>query len=140
MRNTEAWTSLQLILSCSCLFDGNIAVNTIKMRRLLTSYTNTYHQLSRQFTRKDFAVEVVPALVGLPPKERRGYREVVSKAGLTHDCFHYNARTQAMIGINLWNNLIETPSHRTSVYGRGLKLKCPAKGQPLSLSNKYQKG
>ena len=110
------------------------------MRRLLASYTNIYHQLSKHFSRQDFAVEVIPALVGLPPKERSGgYREVVSKAGLSHDCFHYNARTQAMIGINLWNNLIEAPSHRTSVYGRGLKLKCPAQGQPISLS-KYQKG
>ena len=106
----------------------------MKMRKLLDSYTNIYHQLAARFSRQDFAVEVIPALRGLPPKERRGYKQVVSKAALSHDCFHYNGRTQGMIGINLWNNLIEQPGHRTSVYGRGLKIKCPSPGQKISLS------
>ena len=120
--------------SCSCLFDGNIAANTVTMKRLLASYTKIYHQLAAQFSRPDFAVEVLPALRGLPPRERRGYQEVVSKAALSHDCFHYNGRTQGRMGLNLWNNLIEKPGQRTSVYGRGLKLKCPAPGQRISLS------
>ena len=108
------------------------------MRRLLASYTNIYHQLAAQFSRPDFAVEVLPALRGLPPRERRGYQQVANKAALSHDCFHYNGRTQGMMGVNLWNNLIEKPDQRTSVYGRGLKLKCPAPGQIISLSATYQ--
>ena len=120
--------------SCSCLFNGNIAANTVKMRKLLDSYANIYHQLAAQFRRQDFAVEVIPALRGLPPRERRGYKQVVSKEAFSLDCFHYNGRTQGMIGINLWNNLIEQPDRRTSVYGRGLKIKCPIPGQTISLS------
>ena len=104
------------------------------MRSLLASYTNIYHQLAAQFSRQDFGVEVIPALRGLPPKERRGDKQVVSKTALSHDCFHYNGRTQGMIGINLWNNLIEQPGHRTSVYDGGLQLKCPTTGQTISLS------
>ena len=104
------------------------------MRRLLASYTNIYHQLAAQFSRPDFAVEVLPALRGLPPRERRGYQQVANKAALSHDCFHYNGRTQGMMGVNLWNNLIEQPDQRTSVYGRELQLKCPAPGQTISLS------
>ena len=124
--------------SCSCLFNGNITANTEKMRRLLASYTKIYHQLAAQFSRPDLAVEVLPALRGLPPRERRGYQQVVSKAAFSYDCFHYNGRTQGRMGLNLWNNLIEQPGQRTSVYGRGLKLKCPAPGQTISLSATYK--
>ena len=109
------------------------------MRSLLASYTDIYHQLAAQFRRQDFAVEVMPAVSGLPPKVGRGYKQVVNKEAFSFDCFHYNARTQGMMGINLWNNLIEQSGNRTSVYGQGLQLKCPAQGQPISIS-KYQKG
>ena len=121
--------------SCSCLFEGNIAANTVAMRRLLASYTNIYHQLAAQFSRPDLAVEVLPALRGLPPRERRGYQQVVSKEAFTFDCFHFNGRTQGMMGINLWNNLIEQSNNRTSVYDGGLQLKCPTPGQTISLSS-----
>ena len=38
------------------------------------------------------------------------------------------------IGTNIWNNLIEPPGNRTSVYGSDLQIKCPEPGQPISLS------
>ena len=120
--------------SCPCLFDGNMAANTVKMRRLVASYTKIYHQLAAQFRRPDFAVEVMPALTGLPPKEGRGYQQVVSKEAFSFDCFHFNGRTQGMMGINLWNNLVEQSDNRTSVYDKGLQLKCPTLGQKISLS------
>ena len=110
------------------------------MRSLLASYTNIYRQLAAQFSRQDFAVEVLPALRGLPPKERRRGKQVVSKAALSHDCFHYNGRTQGMMGINLWNNLIEQPGHRTSVYNGALQIKCPTSGQRISLSARNKNG
>ena len=130
---------IEFSTSCSCLFEGNIGANTVKMKKLLASYTQIYHHLAAQFHRQDFAVEVIPALRGLPPRERRGDKHVVSKAALSHDCFHYNGRTQGMIGINLWNNLIEKPGNRTSVYDRGLKIKCPTPGQTISLSTSNKK-
>ena len=57
-------------------------------------------------------MEVIPAFSGLPPRDESG---AVSKEGLTHDCFHYNTKTQASIGTNIWNNLIETPGHEFPV-------------------------
>ena len=83
---------------CSCLFEGNsMSKNIRKFRHLQRSYTAAYRMLADQFQRKDFGVEVLPALVGLPPKERKGYKKVPSKAALSHDCFHYSGRTQAMV-------------------------------------------
>ena len=72
------------------------------MRRLIANYT--YHQLLAQWRRKDFAVEVIPMLKGHPPRRGR------------HDCFHYNGRTQTVIGLKLGNNLVEPPSQRMSVH------------------------
>ena len=39
------------------------------------------------------------------------------------------------IGINIWNNLIESIHKRSSVYGYGLKLKCPKLNQSITLTN-----
>ena len=83
---------------CSCLFEGDsVAKNRRKIRHLLQSYTKSYHRLAEEFQRKDFGVEVIPAVVGLPPKERRGYRVLPTQKALSHDCFHYNGRTQDMV-------------------------------------------
>ena len=104
-------------------------------------------------TTDTFAVEVVPAAVSLPPTVEAG-SEVIDKEAMAIDCFHFNTFTQGQvgqeckqmyldivtlyisvqIGTNIWNNLIEPPGNRTSVYGSALQLKCPEPGQPISLS------
>ena len=99
-------------------------------------------------------MEVVPAAVSLPPKVEAG-SEDIDKDAMAIDCFHFNTLTQGQvgreckqmhhdiltplyisvqIGTNIWNNLIEAPSNRTSVYGSDLQIKCPEPGQPISLS------
>ena len=77
-------------------------------------------------------MEVIPAFSNLPPRDQSG---AVSKEGLTHDCFHYNTNTQASIGTNIWNNLLESPGQRTSVYGEDLVVKCPSQGQKIRFTN-----
>ena len=105
-------------------------------------------------TTDTFAVEVVPAAVSLPPKVEAG-SEDIDKEAMAIDCFHFNTLTQGQvgreckqtyhdiltplyisvqIGTNIWNNLIEPPGNRTSVYGSDLQIKCPEPGQPISLS------
>ena len=43
-------------------------------------------------------LQVLPALDSLPPLVTSGYgRSEVNKAALSHDCFHYNGRTQGMV-------------------------------------------
>ena len=107
-------------------------------------------------TTDTFAVEVVPAAVSLPPKVEAG-SEDIDKDAMAIDCFHFNTLTQGQvgggreckhmyhdiltplyisvqIGTNIWNNLIEPPGNRTSVYGSDLQIKCPEAGQPISLS------
>ena len=59
--------------SCGCLFDGNIRQNTKKLQRLMRSYQQIYEELAKYFTRGDFAVETVPALLSLPPQIRSGF-------------------------------------------------------------------
>ena len=99
-------------------------------------------------------MEVVPAAVSLPPKVEAG-SEDIDKEAMAIDCFHFNTLTQGQvgreckqmyleiltplyisvqIGTNIWNNLIEPPGNRTSVYGSDLQIKCPEAGQPISLS------
>ena len=63
-----------ICLSCSCLFDGNIRQNTKKLQSLMRSYQQIYEELAKYFTRGDFVVETVPALISLPPQIRSGIR------------------------------------------------------------------
>ena len=80
---------------CECLFKGPGSKRRLQL--ILKGYTKAYKRLARQFTRQDFGVVVMPSLLGLPPKERRGYKQVPSKNSYSHDCIHYNGRTQSMV-------------------------------------------
>ena len=94
---------LSLRTQCSCLYDGqvlhisSIEKNKKKFQALQLAYTRALHTLAWQYRRKDFGVEVSPALQGLPTKEMKGYKLVASKRGLSHDCFHFNQRTHSMV-------------------------------------------
>ena len=59
-----------IYFSCGCLFDGNIRQNTKKLQSLTRSYQQIYDELAKYFTRGDFVVETVPALLSLPPQIR----------------------------------------------------------------------
>ena len=56
--------------SCSCLFEGNVRQNTKKLQSLMRSYKQIYEELAKYFTRGDFVVETVPAIINLPPQIR----------------------------------------------------------------------
>ena len=113
VRDRGLLCDLLLTNSCPCLFRGDTRRNTRRLRALLARYRNINTQLARHFSAGDFAVEVVllcististclqvlPALDSLPPLVTSGYgRSEVNKAALSHDCFHYNGRTQGMVG------------------------------------------
>ena len=61
---------IMIFRSCSCLFDGNIRQNTKKLQSLMRSYQQIYEELAKYFSRGDFVVETVPALINLPPQIR----------------------------------------------------------------------
>ena len=107
--------SNSLQIQCSCLYSGgSVTNNKKKFRKLQISYTRALHMLAGQYDRKDFGVEVLPSLQGLPAKEMKGYTKVASKRGLSHDCFHFNERTHSMVGFEakyLIIFMIETQTH-----------------------------
>ena len=66
---------LSLRTQCSCLYAGqvfplsSISRNKKKLLALQLSYTRALHTLAWRYRRKDFGVEVSPAMQGLPTKE-----------------------------------------------------------------------
>merc|ERR1712235_39331 len=88
--------NLILTNSCDCLFDGNITQNTKKLQKLMRSYQKINDELAKYFTKGDFVVETLPALLGLPPQIRRGRGSSVEvdRQAYTHDCLHYTGKTQ----------------------------------------------
>ena len=69
--NLSQGTFIYFIYSCDCLFDGNITQNTKKLQKLMRSYQKINDELAKYFTKGDFVVETLPALLGLPPQIRR---------------------------------------------------------------------
>merc|ERR1712126_180894 len=124
--------NLILTESCPCLFDGDITKNTLKMNRLISNHKKIIRKLASQFTKKNFAVEAIPALTGLPP-EIEGSTDI-DKSFLTFDCFHYTGKSQGKMGTNVWNNLVEAYDERTSNYEEHLTPKCPLRNQTISFS------
>ena len=124
--NLSQGTFIYFIYSCDCLFDGNITQNTKKLQKLMRSYQKINDELAKYFTKGDFVVETLPALLGLPPQIRRvdlisicyeksvksnhyfyylfhffiirrGYSVEVNRQAFTHDCLHYTGKTQGMV-------------------------------------------
>ena len=73
------------------------------MNKLLSNYKKANRKLASQFSKKNFVVEAVPALTGLPP-QIEGSTEV-DKSALTFDCFHYTAKTEGMVGFQKFTKL-----------------------------------
>ena len=80
------------------MFDGDIAANTISLKQLVTDYTTALYELAVEYSEDQFAVEVIPALEGLPPAVEAG-SDVIDKNALTLDCFHYTGDTQGQVGV-----------------------------------------
>ena len=87
----------------------SIERNKKKFRSLQLAYNKALLQLAWQFSKKGkvsgFSVEVLAAMMELPPKENIGYKELASERGLSHDCFHFNRDTHSMVSI-FWLNTI----------------------------------
>ena len=41
------------------------------------------------------------------------------------------------IGLNIWNNLVEPPQHRSSVYDYRLPVKCPTWDRPFVSTSRH---
>ena len=65
------------------------------MNRLISNHKKIIRKLASQFSRKNFAVEAIPALTGLPP-EIKGSTDI-DKSFLTFDCFHYTGKSQGKV-------------------------------------------
>ena len=91
----------------------------------MRSYQKINDELAKYFTKGDFVVETLPALLSLPPQIRRGfnlyllweisnqiitfiiyflffiirrgYSVEVDRQAYTHDCLHYTGKTQGMV-------------------------------------------
>jgi len=99
---------------------------------LREKYQQKLEQLAGEMRSNTFGVEVIPAMTNLYPESSSGGPD---PSFLAPDCYHFNAELHSMIGKNIWNNLVEDSTQRTSNYGDDLELLCPTNGQFLSTTN-----